>query len=135
MLLEWPNQHKIMQNIRRKVEGFVSMNYILMQHNSWKIFLIWYSGRKSIENIYVSLRIFKKKSLIGGSLLWTVLILAGNWTQVIFLGIIPLEHQDFCRYCQYRSNEQNQIANIIYMLAHKQEFLAKGRFLEIRTVR
>ena len=48
----------------------------------------------------------KSKSLIGGSLLQTVLILAGNQTQVTFSGITPLDHQDFCRYCQYSSNEQ-----------------------------
>ena len=44
-----------------------------------------------MANIYVCLRIFKNQSLIGGSLLQTVLILAGNRTQVTFSGIIPLD--------------------------------------------
>ena len=79
-----------------------------------------------MANIYVWLSIFKNKSLIGSSLLYAVLILAGNRIQVTFSGIIPLDYQDFCRYCQYSSNEQNQIANIIYMLAHKQEFFSEG---------
>ena len=57
-----------MEKVGGKVEEFVLTNYILIEH-SWKNFLIWYSTRKSMANIYVWLRIFKNKSLIGGSLL------------------------------------------------------------------
>ena len=89
-----------MQKVARKVQKFVLANYILMEH-SWKNFLICYSARKSMSNIYVSLRIFKNKPLVGGILLYTVLILAANRTQVPSSNIIPLDRQDFCRYCQY----------------------------------
>ena len=68
IFLEWPNKHKRMGKIGAKVEVFVSTNYILMQHR-WKHFLIWYSARKYMASIYVGLRIFKNKLLIGGSLL------------------------------------------------------------------
>ena len=80
-----------------------------------------------MENIYVSLRIFKNKSLIGRSLVYTVLIFDGNQTQVTFSGIIPLDYRDICRYCQYRSNEQKQIAYNIYMQEHNQKFFRAGK--------
>ena len=138
LFLECPNQHKRMQEVGGKVEEFITTNYIMMQH-SWKNFLIWYSARKYMTNIYFWLRIFKNKSLIGGSLLKTVLILAGNWTQVTFSGIIPVDHQDFCRYCldTILYCPMNKIRLLIsYICRHKnRNFPGKGRFLEIRAVR
>ena len=47
LFLEWPNQ-KTMQKVGRKLKNF-------------------YSARNSMANIYVWLRIFKNKSLIGDS--------------------------------------------------------------------
>ena len=47
------------------------------------------------------------------SLLYTVLILAGNRTQITFLEIIPLTHQDdLHRYCQCSLHEQ--ISKYVY---------------------
>ena len=107
------------------------MNYILMQH-SWKKFLNWYSARKSMANIYVWLRVFKNKSLTGGSLLLTVLTLAGNRTQVTFSGVIPLDHQDFCRCCQYSSSEQkSDCLYHIYAGAQPEIIQGKGGFLKL----
>ena len=77
-------------------------------------------------------RFFKTKSLIGGNLLQTVLILAGSRTQVTFSGIIPLDHQDFCRYCQYSSSEQKQDCLYhIYAGAQPEMVLGRGGFLKL----
>ena len=117
-----------MQNVGGKVEEFVLTNYILMQH-SWKNFLVWYSARKSMANVYVW---FKNKSLIGGSLMQTVFILPGNQTQVTFSGIIPLDHQDFCRYCQYSSSEQkSDCLYHIYAGAQPEIVQGRGGFLKL----
>ena len=55
--------------------------------------------KKIYKSKYLALFIkyWKIKLLIGRSLLQTVIILAGNWTQVTFSGIIPLDHQDLHR--------------------------------------
>ena len=60
----WNSQISIKNAKRQKAQEFVLTNYILMQH-SWKNFLIQYSAWKSMSSIYVWLRIFINKLLIG----------------------------------------------------------------------
>ena len=57
---------------------------------------------------------WKTKPLTGWSLLYTAIILAGNRTQVTFSGIIPQDHQDLRRYCQY--SFQLQISDCPYRI-------------------
>ena len=59
--------------------------------------------------------------------------LAGNRTQVTFSGVIPLDHQDFCRYCQYSSNEQKSdcLYYHIYAGAQPEIFQDRGGFMKL----
>ena len=60
------------------------------------------------------------------------MILAGNRTQVTFSGIIPLDHQDFCRYCQYSSSEQkSDCLYHIYAGAQPEIVQGRGGFLKL----
>ena len=63
---------------------------------------------------------------------WAVLILAENRTQVTCSGIIPLDHQDFCRYCKYSSNEQeSDCLYHIYAGAQPEIVQGRGGFLKL----
>ena len=58
--------------------------------------------------------------------------MAGNWTQVTFSGIIPLDHQDFCRYSQYSSSEQkSDCLSYIYAGAQPEIVPGRGGFLKL----
>ena len=60
------------------------------------------------------------------------MILAGNRTQVTFSGTIPLDHQDFCRYCQKSSNDQKpDCLHHIYAGAQPEIFQGRGGFLKL----
>ena len=78
LFLEWPNQHKIMKKIGRKVAELILRNDILMQYN-WKNFLIWYSARKSVANIYVwlKIKIFFERLIVWGE--FTVVSIEPGW--------------------------------------------------------
>ena len=60
------------------------------------------------------------------------MILAGNQTQVTFSGIIPLDHQDFCRYYQYSSSEQkSDCLYHIYVCAQPETVQGRVGFLKL----
>ena len=59
--------------------------------------------------------------------------MVGNRTQVTFSGIIPLDHPDLCRYCQYSSSEQkSDCLYHIYAGAQSESVQGRGGFLKLR---